>query len=96
MDNNKNILFCRVCGLFLGKDIEGNDYFPWGEDGDSPSYDHCLCCGAEFGFHDNTQENVRKYREKWLSRGSSWRYPEYKPNNWSLENQLKNIPEEYR
>lgn len=38
-----NSFYCRVCGLYLG-------YQPWGEDGKTPSYEICPCCGVEFGY----------------------------------------------
>lgn len=88
MDNNK---YCRVCGLF-----QGENYYPWGKDGNSPTFDNCLCCGAEFGFHDCFPEAAREFREKWLKNGGKWCFPKYEPNNWSLEEQMKNIPLEYK
>lgn len=96
MGNEKNLQFCRVCGLFLGKDVKGNEYFPWGENGNSPSFDICICCGVEFGYGDCFLEDIRAFREEWMKKGSPWRSPEYKPENWSLEEQLKTIPKEFR
>lgn len=94
MDSNNQ--YCRVCGLFLGKDSQGNDYYPWGKDGTCPTFDICECCGVEFGFGDCFPEAVHKNRKKWLEKGNPWRYPEYKPENWSLEEQLKDIPKEFQ
>lgn len=91
MGNEKDLHFCRVCGLFLG-----NDYFPWGKDGNSPTFDFCECCGVEFGYGDWSLEDIKKYREEWLKKGSKWDSPEYKPTNWSLEDQLKTIPKKFR
>lgn len=48
---------CRVCGLHI-------DDLPWGQDGNSPTYDICPCCGVEFGYEDYTAESARRYREK--------------------------------
>jgi hypothetical protein len=91
MNNSKNKLkICRVCGLY------SEEYFPWGEDGESPTYDFCFCCGVEFGYGDATLEGVKSWRKKWIESGAKWHDPEYKTENWSLEEQLKNIPEEYR
>lgn len=81
---------CRVCGFQYA------DYYPWGEDGDTPTYDFCNCCGVEFGFDDDEIEDIRAYRAKWLSSGAVFDLPTVRPENWNLEEQLKNIPEEFR
>ena len=96
MDSDKSTHYCRVCGLFQDKDFQGNDYFPWGKDGNSPSFDICECCGVEFGYGDCFLEDVKAFREEWLKKGNPWRCPEYQPENWSLEEQLKNIPKKFR
>lgn len=31
---------CRVCGLYI-------EDFPWGDDGNCPTYEICPCCGAK-------------------------------------------------
>jgi hypothetical protein len=33
---------CRICGL-------KQDFKPWGEDGKTPAFEICSCCGVEFG-----------------------------------------------
>lgn len=86
MNNN---LACRVCG-HIQMD------FPWGEDGKSPNYDICDCCGVEFGYGDCSLKAIRAFRQQWLLKGSNWEYPNAKPLNWSLEEQMKHIPQEYR
>ena len=88
MLNELNKLNCRVCGKIQ------NDP-PWGEDGKCPNYDICDCCGVEFGYGDWTLNAIRMSRERWISNGATWKYPEEKPANWSLEEQMKNIPKEY-
>jgi hypothetical protein len=88
--DNESSFYCRVCGLFQDQDVP-----PWGFDGNSPSFDICGCCGAEFGFDDCFPGAVKEFRAKWLEKGSAWRFPEEKPPNWSLEEQLKNVPIEY-
>lgn len=90
MGNDQSTHYCRICGLF-----QGNDYFPWGKDGKSPSFDFCSCCGVEFGYGDCFPEAVKTFREQWLKKGNPWRFPKEKPTNWSLEEQLKNIPKEF-
>lgn len=49
------------------------------------SYDICRCCGFEFGLDD---ENT--YFEEWLADGAEWLSEKYKPENWSLDEQLEN------
>lgn len=47
--------FCHVCGYPLG------DYNPWGDDGKTPTYDICPCCGVEWGNEDyirNPEQNT--------------------------------------
>lgn len=79
---------CRVCGLYI-KD------FPWGKDGDCPTYEICPCCGVEFGNEDYTLSSIRIYRKNWISNGGKWFSTKEKPNNWNLENQLQHIPKEF-
>ena len=88
MANEISSLICRVCGKI-------QDDFPWGEDGKYPNYDICDCCGVEFGYGDCTLKAIRASRERWLANGAEWKYPKEKPDNWSLEEQMKNIPKEY-
>lgn len=80
--------YCRVCGLYI-------EDLPWGEDGKSPTYEYCLCCGVEFGNQDYTVESVKRFREKWLSSGPKWSDPREKPIEWDFEDQFKNIPRKY-
>lgn len=81
-------LNCRVCGIYLEES-------PWGKDGNNPTYEICTCCGVEFGNEDYTVESVRRYRKKWLGDGAKWFLPEFKPSDWDLNEQMKNIPKEY-
>ena len=89
MHNKHQSPYCRVCGLDQGE-------FPWGKDGTDPSFAICDCCGVEFGYQDCSIECVRKFRNTWLSEGNPWFNPKKKPKNWSLEKQLKNIPQEFK
>ncbi len=85
---HSNKLACRVCGM-LQLDP------PWGDDGRTPNYDICPCCGVEFGYEDSTLESIRKYRNRWLANGANWTEKLEKPNNWDLKKQLENIPDEF-
>ncbi|MEK7339705.1 MAG: hypothetical protein AABZ92_03200 [Verrucomicrobiota bacterium] len=90
MHKNKNESYrCRICGL-------EQDFQPWGEDGQTPTFELCGCCGVDFGYQDCTLVYVKKFREKWLKKRGKWANPDEKPPNWSLEEQLKQIPQEYK
>ena len=81
--------YCRVCGL---KQTEP----PWGEDGKTPSYEICSCCGVEFGNEDYSPESLKKYRDNWISGGAKWFSSKEKPANWDMKNQLAQIPEKFK
>ncbi len=83
MYNNKNSM-CKVCGLLL-------DEAPWGEDGETPSFEICDCCGVEFGYEDSTIESIKRYREMWIKSGTKWFNAKKRPSVWSLKEQLKNV-----
>ena len=89
MPNSNDKMVCRVCGL-----IQLDP--PWGEDGKSPSYEICSCCGVEFGYEDSSVNGVVTYRRKWLEAGANWEDVEERPNNWSAEEQMKNVPLDFR
>jgi len=57
--------YCRICGLYI-------EDLPWGEDGNTPSYEICPCCGVEFGHEDYTILSAKEYRIKWLKDGADW------------------------
>ena len=80
---------CRVCGCY-------SEDFPWGEDGKSPTYQLCPCCGIQFGKEDITLASIKGYRAEWISKGGEWFAKNDKPEHWDLEAQMKNIPEEFR
>ena len=79
------INFCPVCGYPL------DSFNPWGDDGKTPTFDICPCCGAEWGNEDYTSESRIEYCNKWLADGAKWFEPQKKPVNWNLKEQLKNI-----
>jgi len=76
---------CHVCGY------PNLDEPPWGDDGKTPSFNICPCCGVEFGYEDSTEKAKRNYRKEWLQKGAKWFDDEYKPKNWDLRSQLENI-----
>jgi hypothetical protein len=75
---------CKVCGLYISPP-------PWGEDGLSPSYEICPCCGVEFGNEDYTEESIRKYRQQWINKGYEWFEPSERPSDWNPNVQLANV-----
>lgn len=83
--NNHN---CRVCGLYI-------TIKPWGNDGQSPTFEICPCCGVEFGNEDYSLDSIRNFRKEWLSQGTPWFDPKQRPQNWILEDQLQSIPDNY-
>lgn len=86
---NEDNHLCRVCGLYV-------ESSPWGDDGKCPTYEICPCCGVEFGNEDYTIESTIEYRIKWLNNGAKWFDCKDKPLYWVLEEQLKQIPREYK
>lgn len=84
------ITSCRVCGH------QSEGYFPWGEDGLTPSFDICECCNVEFGYEDFTPESTSRYREKWIANGANWSDRHTRPEDWDYREQLKNVPEVFR
>ena len=78
---------CRICGY------KYNDYYPWGKDGGTPTYDICVCCGIEFGYEDDNLTEIRKSRQKWIENGMKCNE---KGINNDFSRQLKNIPAEWK
>jgi hypothetical protein len=39
---------------------------PWGDDGQTPSYEICPNCNAEFGYEDASENGIANYRIKHL------------------------------
>jgi len=80
---------CRVCGCY-------SNTYPWGEDGKSPSYQICSCCGVQFGKEDLTLESIKECREEWISKGGEWFTKNEKPEGWDIKTQMKNVPDGFR
>lgn len=80
---------CRVCGRMTNEP-------PWGEDGKSPTFEICECCGVEFGYEDSSLQGILNYREQWLRNGAKWFAARRKPDNWDVDAQLNQIPRKYR
>lgn len=71
---------CRVCGYHAGKPT-------WGDTGETPSFELCDCCGAQFGKDDVSPEIINEYRNKWISKGRKWFNSKNKPKDHTLGNQ---------
>ena len=80
---------CRVCGCYSLD-------FPWGEDGRSPSYRICPCCGVQFGKEDISLESIKKYRDEWISKGGIWFDKSKKTEGWDIVKQMKDIPNDFK
>lgn len=84
--------YCRVCGL--DQDEEGVRTVSG-----RATFFICDCCGVEFGYEDALEAGYdpSEYRKEWLfDKQAKWRDKKYKPDNWSLCEQLKQIPDRYK
>jgi hypothetical protein len=82
-------LFCRVCGY-------RSEEPTWGDDGQTPSFEFCPCCGVQHGYEDATDIAVKNFRKKWIAAGAKWDDIGSKQEDWSLETQLQNVPESFK
>ncbi|GJL98333.1 MAG: hypothetical protein DHS20C07_00130 [Methyloligella sp.] len=92
MDYGKGF-YCRICGYFDKEEP------PWGEDGETPNHEMCVCCGIEFGLEDiGGLEHIISIREHWLTKmKGKWQSSFFgPPEDWDLEQQLKQIPKEFQ
>lgn len=78
---------CRVCGFHTETPIRDED--------NNATYEICSCCGVEFGYEDYTKESTLKYREKWINSSCEWFESKLKPQDWNLDEQMKNINSEF-
>lgn len=58
---NRVLHTCRVCGYY------DKELLPWGEDGETPTFEICPCCNVEFGYEDVQLSSIKSYREKWMN-----------------------------
>ncbi|MDD5617662.1 MAG: hypothetical protein PHG69_01070 [Candidatus Omnitrophica bacterium] len=76
---------CPVCGFF------GLDEPPYNDKRES-SFEICSCCGFEFGFDEGkTDDKYNTFRSIWIENGANWFLPEKRPEDWDLDEQLKNL-----
>jgi hypothetical protein len=81
------VYYCYVCGA-------PTEDPPRGENGHTPLFEFCPCCGCEYGYQDASTKGIETLRAKWLAGGGKWREPELKPPSPTLEKQLRQIPKE--
>ena len=81
-------LRCRVCG-YKTEDP------PWGNDGRTPLFDFCPCCGVEHGYQDSSPAGSRRYRAEWIAAGAKWEESVNRPEGWDLSEQLRHVPPEF-
>ena len=87
--NDNDLHVCRICGWPQQEP-------PWGNDGKTPTFDICDCCGVEFGYEDSGPDAVRRYRKQWMDHGCSWFSPKSRPQDWVLDEYLEHVPSNYR
>lgn len=80
---------CRVCGYDDGVDAFWEA--GWPNEGNI-----CDCCGNEPSVGDTSVMGLRNYRGYWLGQGAPWSSPNYRPKDWDILEQVKNIPSEWR
>lgn len=85
----KNNNICLVCGMKF------DNYYPWGIEGDTPSFDICCCCGVEFSHEDSSLAGIKDYRNEWLKNIAKWFEIKMQPINWDLTKQLSQISKLY-
>jgi hypothetical protein len=82
---SEKLYICPICGY------PGLKEPAWGNDGKSPTFEICPCCGCEFGYEDARPEGAKEFRKRWIATGGKWHDPTLKPKNWDMKQQLKNI-----
>lgn len=75
---------CGVCGRC-------HEDLPWGDDGNTPTFNICECCGVEFGYEDATPQGIERLREAWINNGAPWLNLSKRPHGWNLSAQLGQI-----
>ena len=101
---------CPCCG-FSGLDTPPYERIglpPWLDHGPPPysqrygmpSYEVCACCGFEFGNDDEPRTappvTFAAYFREWFAGGCVWFDPQSRPENWSVEGQLRKAGIHYK
>ena len=86
---------CPVCGFGL----------KWDLDEATSANEICPSCGTQFGYDDAirykrdelTQLVYRNLRKKWIEDGMRWdKGQSDPPEDWNPEEQLENVPDEFK
>ena len=81
---------CRICGH------KYDDFYPWGKDGKTASFEICDCCGVTFGYEDATKKAAIEFRKIWIDNGAKWHNCSVQPKGWSFEKSLREVPSEFK
>lgn len=63
------------------------------------SFEMCLCCGYEFGYHDDDEvgrpQSFTEHLKEWMAEGTPWYDSAREPEGWRIQDQLRGrkIPE---
>ncbi|MEW9702966.1 hypothetical protein [Paenibacillus sp. SI8] len=80
---------CLVCNY---RDLEDPPYDTRG----FGSFEICICCGFQYGFHDDGNNKnpqvLEVWRKKWVEKGYKW-HSSYRlpPSNWDAKKQLNGL-----
>ena len=77
-------LYCPVCGYEAAEP-------PWGEDGRTPTFDYCPCCGVEWGYQDSSPLGIQRFRATWLEAGAPWQDASERHDGLSTAARLRRI-----
>lgn len=81
---------CRVCGYRF------EDWYRWGEDGETSSFAICPCCGVEFGYGDSSLSAIRAWRERWISSDAQWSDRHTRHDGLDVESRLERLPSGFK
>lgn len=72
---------------------------PYADKLGEPSFQVCLCCGYEYGYHDDPPQgkgiSFSSHLKSWMEEGATWFDDARTPDGWRIQDQLrgKKIPE---
>jgi len=84
-------VICPACGIHYGYDDEG---------GGNIIPDELTYSDWKFG-DENHKKIIKFWRNKWIEGGMVWKHQDvisqtFIPHNWNPEEQLKNVPKEFK
>ena len=81
-------MICNICGYIQVAEFHYDESF-------DEKNRACPCCGENLDYPQTKKDLIITLRYKWFTYGAPWFEPSYKPSNWNLLSQLKQIPIEY-